>query len=161
MREVKIEWTGPFDPKKVKKNEGNIYQFYGYHPVYGKDKDGKDKDVLLYICGAYEWSEEEEKITDHKNISRKRIPVHFNPEKIKVVVGKIFDDNEKKVCLEIIKEILVFLHSPAWNTEGIDDIRVSRAFCKDVVICNLGCNVGKEGGLLEKVKGEDCFCRKR
>ena len=152
MRKVKIKWAEPLSPKEVQGKEGNIYRFYGYHPVYGDN-------VLLYICGAYEWSGEG--ILDHKNIKRTRIPSHFKPEQIKVIVGEIFDDNEKKVCLEIIKEILVFLHSPAWNTEGIDDIRVSRAFCEDVLIFNTGYDVKEKGGLRPIVKGEDCYVAKR
>ena len=145
MRIVEIEWTGPFNPKQVKRNKDDFYQVYGYHPVYGEN-------VLLYIFRGNEWKRE---ISTHKNIGERRIPDYFKPGQITVAVGKILD-NKGKICLETIKEILVFLHSPAWNTEGIDDIKnIPYLSCDDVVIKNRG----NKGGLFETVEGKNCFVR--
>ena len=147
MREVEIEWTGPFSPEEVKRNDNEIYQFYGDHSVYGEN-------VLLYICRGEgkkdEWSGET--VSTHRCADKKEISRYFKPETITVRVGKIVSNNDK-VSPKIIEEILIFMHSPAWNARGVENFSLH---CGSVIINN----IGEKGGLSETMRGEDCYVRK-
>ena len=146
-RVVEIEWAGPFSPEEVKRNDNEIYQFYGNHPVYGED-------VLLYICRGEgeedEWSGET--VSTHRCADKKEIPCYFKPETITIRVGRIVS-NKNGIPPKVIESMLVFLHSPAWNGRGVEDIYGPYLFCAGIEIKN----IGEEGCLSREVRGRDCY----
>ena len=141
-KEITIKWESPVSQNEIKKKRevyqgSGVYQLCGYHPVYGED------DVLLYIgetdclyC----------RIKNHEYINL--LPNCFKPEKIKIRVGRIVK-NKDNVHLKTIEGILIFMHSPAWNSAKV---RNPCECYRDIEIKNEGKN-----GCLWDVKGNTFF----
>lgn len=135
--EVIINWKGPFLSKEIKdKNEG-LYQFYGFHPVYGGY-------VLLYISGGENIADEIKRHRRDGYLSR-RVPECQRSNPMNIYIGSAQGSTD--VSLEEIEKLLIFSHCPVWNSEGIDEYKSDCSFN----IFNRGTRVA----LLEEVKQAD------
>ena len=115
-KEFDICWEGPLLQKEIedKKNRSEdfgIYQFYGFHPVYGEY-------VLLYIGMTTDGFSA--RIKEHEFLGPKHVPGCLKPESIRIYLGYVDglkrEDGEK---LGDIERLLIFAHSPAWNSKSI------------------------------------------
>lgn len=139
MKDVRITWSGLCSPKDVSDTGGGVYQFYGFHPVYGDN-------VLLYIGKADNFRN---RISSHGNLDPDNVPSFFKPELIKIRLGHI-TSSTSEISLEDIERLLIFIHSPAWNADCIAGFPWKS---KDLTIYN----DGQRGSLREKVSWEDIY----
>ena len=139
---VEIEWTRLLYPERHRKNEEEFYQFYGCHPVY-------EGYVLLYICGGKDKYFLGETISTHRWANKEEVPRYFKPEAVTMRVGKIVSNNDN-VSPKIIEEMLIFMHSPAWNAREVENFSLH---CRGVIINN----IGEKGDLSETMRGKDCY----
>ena len=123
--DIHIDWQGPFALSQAMELQSSedygLYQFYGDHPVYGSS-------VLLYIGEAA-------KQTFGRRLSQHNWPAWI-PSNTEIYVGRIctempIDDNEWERVIKLAERILLFSHSPAFNTTNLnrigykgDDVRV-------------------------------------
>lgn len=126
MEDIHIDWQGPFSLEQALQLQLNtdygLYQYYGEHPIYGHD-------ILLYLGSAT------------KQPLGKRLSQHnwhlWSAAPVDIYVGRLctespidIDVAQRKLCLA--ESILLFSHSPAFNTsnlnsigyQGHDDVRV-------------------------------------
>lgn len=140
---VHIKWEYFPNPSKISSTEGGVYQFYGWHPVYSKDGE----EVLLYIGITNNFKR---RMDEHIQ-SWEWIPKFLRPESIKIRLGRI-SSNEAAVSLKSIESLLIFMHSPAWNSSEIAEYSRDE---EDVIVI---INEGERGQLLERVndnRGKD------
>jgi hypothetical protein len=128
MRQITIEWEGPFTIKHVLKltdrqKDYGLYQIYGPHPVYGPDS-------LLYI-GRTDTSFSN-RIEGHLK-PLEGIMSEDEPENLKVRIGRIVnidgsntpsDWKNLKRVLRDAERIQIYRHTPAYNSHHIADWQI-------------------------------------
>lgn len=123
--DIHIEWQGPFSLDEAKSNQGfGLYQYYGDHPVYGQG-------VLLYI-GKTE-STFAARLNQHNWET-------WVPAPMSVYLGNLcgpddIAEDQWPVLIDMAENILIFAHSPAFNSSRLNTIR-SRD--RDVRVFNWG-----------------------
>ena len=128
---IHIDWQGPFTEKEARDLDGaqdfGLYQWYGHHPVYGLNS-------LLYIGKA-------EKQTFGQRLRQENWE-HWNPEVTTIYVGRISSDTPLDVKewerqINLAERIIIFSHSPAFNTASLNNIRHDKSE-DDVRVFNWG-----------------------
>ena len=122
MRQITIEWEGPFTIEHVLKlkdrqKDYGLYQIYGPHPVYGPDS-------LLYI-GMTKTSFGDRILGDLAYPNG--ILCEDEPENLKVRIGRIVNidgsdapsDRKKKQVIHDAEKLQIYRHTPAYNSHHI------------------------------------------
>lgn len=125
VEDIHIDWQGPFSLEQALQFQSEIdyglYQYYGEHPIYGHN-------ALLYLGSATEQSL-------GKRLSQNNWHL-WSATPVEIYVGRLCTENpidgnlaKKKLCLA--EKILLFSHSPGFNTSNLnsighkgDDVRV-------------------------------------
>lgn len=114
--DIHINWEGPFSPEQARTlNSGSdygLYQYYGDHPTYGAN-------VLLYIGKA-------ENQTLGRRLSQHNWPLWI-PSNTEIYIGRVcsdvlLDNKEWERRITLAEKILIFSHSPAFNTSNLNQI---------------------------------------
>lgn len=151
MHEIHIDWTGPHTHEQVQamngKQDFGIYQLCGYHPVYCEGDE--EKSVLLYI--GYTERRFKSALRNHDFFDpTSAIAPYFNPSSVRAWVGRV---RNSLVPLRDIRDLLIFAHSPAWNSFGIKFN--SKRYRRFEVV-----NHGARGGLpKDRIIGKHLFCK--
>lgn len=116
MEDIHIDWQGPFSLEQAlqfqNRTDYGLYQYYGEHPVYGQN-------VLLYLGSAT------------KQSLGKRLSQHnwhlWSATPVEIYVGRLCTEKpigameaQKKLC--IAESVLLFSHSPSFNTSNLNSI---------------------------------------
>jgi hypothetical protein len=118
---IYVEWEGPFSLNEVRhlnsENDFGIYQIYGAHPVYGSN-------VLIYIGAASQQ-------TFGKSIFLEGWNYYDNPNGLQIYLGRVLSEGgtsrtEKSTRIDISFRLLIFAHSPAYNSEFINNFHEDR-----------------------------------
>lgn len=127
--DIHINWEGPYTPSQAvtlnSKSDFGLYQYYGDHPTYGAN-------VLLYI-GKAETQSLGQRLSQHNWPS-------WIPGNTEIYIGKIcsdvcLDNKEWERRISLAEKILIFSHSPAFNTANLN--RIGHAG-EDVRVLNWG-----------------------
>ena len=129
MKEIHIAWRGPFslsEAKEESKFNSGIYQYYGTHPVYGPD-------ALLYLGKASDGTIDS-RLNDH-------IHELWSSDPVKLYIGNIISeeklsDQEWVSQIEKAEKILIYTHTPAWNSSNIKSVKYDELM--DIHILNWG-----------------------
>lgn len=138
---VHITWEKSFPRRQIEEMvnpERGLYQFYGYHPVYGDD-------VLLYI-GRTKEDNLKSRLLSHEFLSE-GVPEILKPDSISIRVAYVPDLD---VDIGAVEALLIFMHSPAWNSS---EVRYTNEKYRNLEVYN----EGDFGALLEVVKGRELF----
>jgi len=116
IKKIHVDWRGPFELDDIKKSNQaknyGIYQYYGTHPVYGTN-------TLLYLGKASD------------NIIQSRIKSHahntWSSTPIEIYLGNIIaheklSDKIWSQHINLAEKLLIYTHSPAWNSQNIKSI---------------------------------------
>lgn len=116
MEDIHIDWQGPFTLEQALQLQSDtdfgLYQYYGEHPIYGQN-------ALLYLGSAT------------KQTFGKRLSQHnwhlWSATPVEIYVGKLCTEGPidphnaiRKLCLA--ESILLFSHSPGFNTSNLNSI---------------------------------------
>jgi hypothetical protein len=117
MENINIDWQGPFSREQALQFQANtdygLYQYYGEHPIYGQN-------ALLYIGSAT------------KQTFGNRLSQHnwhlWSATSVEIYVGRLcaekqIDPTIAQQKLLLAESILLFSHSPAFNTSNLNSIR--------------------------------------
>ena len=146
LKLIHLFWEGPktFEQLNSLNNEEQdygIYQIYGTHPVYGKD-------TLLYIGKASERSFKQRLVSDKREwINNKWDDINFRFHIGRLYGIEIPSDDEWGEQIQIAEELLIFSHSPAYNSDHVGSIN------EDKVYDSIVLNWGNRGMLLPEVTG--------
>ena len=147
--EIHIDWEGPFQREQIKeknsKKDYGIYQFYGYHPIYGMD-------TLLYIGKAQEMTFSSRiNSQDHKGMYLHK---YWTPDSVSLYLGRLKgtktpSDEAWSEKIRLAEKLLIYAHSPAGNSQGVklDKKRLQELFNVHLF------NWGKHKRLLPEVSG--------
>lgn len=138
-RYIHINWEGPITLEEAlsKQHAGScgLYQYYGTHPVYREN-------ALLYIG----------KTVESNIAARLGMHVHhyWSSTPTLIHVGSVvseerLDDAEWSRQIALAESLLIYTHSPAWNSSNIKSI--DYALFDDIHIFNWG----NRGQLLPEV----------
>lgn len=116
MQDIHIDWDGPFTLDQALQLQSDIdyglYQYYGDHPVYGQN-------TLLYLGKAVD-----------QPLGR-RLSQHnwqlWTPSPVQIYVGRLcvndsIDVAEARKLLSLAEVILLYSHSPGFNTSNLNSI---------------------------------------
>ena len=149
---IHIKWDGPKSLKEAQGKEKSqekeklqedygVYQIYGFHPVYGPN-------VLLYIGKA------DEQIFDlrFKQHGNSWMEDSMEAGEYKIYFGRLVGEStptnkDWSNEIEIAEELLIFAHSPAYNSKSIYSIDEEKVHNYIVF------NWGNRGSLLYEVSG--------
>ncbi|MEQ8695178.1 MAG: hypothetical protein RLT05_01300 [Bauldia litoralis] len=116
---IHIEWDGPFSNDNITELVGpsdyGVYQIYGTHPIYGAG-------VLLYI-GSASSQYFGARIRQHNWVTWCQ-----DPMKISIYIGRLggyerVSDDEWDRRIVQAERLLIYTHSPAFNSQNIRTIR--------------------------------------
>ncbi len=129
MEDIHINWQGPYSLEKATQLTSDIdyglYQYYGGHSVYGEN-------TLLYLGSAT------------KQTLGQRLLQHnwhlWSTTPVEIYAGRLCVENkidlaEARNKLLFAEKILLFSHSPAFNTVNLNSINHNH---NDVRIMNWG-----------------------
>lgn len=125
-----IDWEGPFSLKDMKKfntkNDYGLYQVYGSHSVYGGN-------VLLYIGKT-------ETQTFGNSIYNEGWKYYDNANGLRVYLGRFlshegFSATERSRQINRSFKLLIYAHSPAYNSEFINTFHNDKEL-KELTIIN-------------------------
>ena len=153
IKEIHINWDGPYTPDAVQeemdgKTDYGIYQFYGHNPVCGGD-------TLLYIGKARNHTFAR---MMKKGEHQVQFDKYWTSDAMSVCVGRLAGETPglRKWTrrIDIAAMLLVFAHSPAWNSQGLNlsytkDKDKDKHSLFDVHVFNWG----KHKSLLPEVSG--------
>lgn len=125
-----------------------IYQFYGYHPAYGADK-------LLYIGKAQNSTFASRMTNFHDH--QVRLDKYSTSDEVVIFLGRLAGKetpNDKDWNDEITwaEKLLIYAHSPALNSQGLNIEICEGDELFDVHVFNWG----KHKALLPEVSGKRC-----
>jgi len=116
MQDIHIDWQGPLTLEQAlqlhSETDRGLYQYYGDHPIYGQN-------VLLYLGSAV------------KQSLGKRLAQHnwhlWSPSPVQIYVGRLCTEEPIDIItaqqqLVIAESILLFAHSPGFNTSNLNSI---------------------------------------
>ena len=114
MKEIHINWRGPYSLEDAKGEQGQtvgLYQYMGMHDVYGPA-------TLLYIGKSDVWISN--RLTEHVHHLWSSLPVD-------ILIGEVaaktnLEDDERKKQIELAERLLIYTHSPAWNSSNVKSI---------------------------------------
>ena len=145
---IHVQWKGPLTWEEVKGPKGptdyGLYQIVGRHPIYGSY-------VLLYI-GLADGQTFGQRIPEHYSESQFR---RNDVENMRIFVGRLEKSERKRQLtdddwsrqIEFAEKLLIFAHSPAFNSQQIKEINSDQL--ADVHILNWD----SYGCLLPEVSG--------
>lgn len=117
---IHINWNGPIPLDEAVSDTYSdscgVYQYYGSHPVYGSS-------TLLYIGKSVD-SCFPDRLSDHVHHHWSAAPTHIHLGSI--VSERLLSDNEWTEQIDLAESILIYTHSPAWNSSNIKTIEYSR-----------------------------------
>lgn len=116
MEDINIDWQGPLTLEQAlqlhAETDHGLYQYYGDHPIYGQN-------VLLYIGSAI------------KQSIGKRLAQHnwhlWSATPVQIYVGRLHSEEKIDATaahqkLALAESILLFAHSPGFNTSNLNSI---------------------------------------
>lgn len=154
MRVIHLLWEGPYSLKQLinksnrpddSKKDYGLYQVYGDHVVYGPGS-------LLYIGKA----------CDQTFFTRLKQHADWCDEceadrlSLDVYLGRLIRQSDNQMTpsdetwseeISHAEKLLIFSHSPAWNSSSINTVRDAEVKDRHVL------NWGKRGSLLPEVTG--------
>ena len=117
MEDINIDWQGPLTLEQALQlnsdTDHGLYQYYGDHPLYGQN-------VLLYVGSAI------------KQSLGKRLAQHnwhhWSASEVQIYVGRLCAEepiglNTAQQKLALAEAILLFAHSPGFNTSNLNSIK--------------------------------------
>ena len=127
--DIHIDWAGPYSLAEARALHGptdhGLYQYYGEHPVYGRD-------ALLYLGKT-------EKQTFGRRLAQNNWE-YWSPTPVTIYVGRLclnisISEDEALAKISLAERILLFAHSPGFNTANLNNIRHTG---EDVRVLNWG-----------------------
>lgn len=116
MEDINIDWQGPLTLEQAlqlhAETDHGLYQYYGDHPIYGQN-------VLLYLGSAI------------KQSFGKRLAQHnwhqWSATPVQIYVGRLHSEEKIDTAaahqkLALAEAILLFAHSPGFNTSNLNSI---------------------------------------
>lgn len=128
--DIHIEWEGPLNIEEARalqsQEDYGLYQYYGEHPAYGSN-------ALLYIGKA-------EDQTLGSRLSQNDWHI-WSASVAEIYVGRIccaapMSDAQWKEFIDLSERILLFSHSPSFNTKNLNNINYQGT--GDVRVLNWG-----------------------
>lgn len=143
---INVCWTGPYSPKDVEKfsdpkNDIGLYQTYGLHFCYGPDQ-------LLYIGKTTQNFSARLRKGQAPHYPELRLIYEPHPTFYLGRIGGVTDDEEIRYQLQLAEILMIFVHSPAYNSNFISG-NTDLGIVKDVQIFNWG----QHRSLLPEVSG--------
>ncbi|MEI3602808.1 hypothetical protein SPD79_12865 [Oceanobacillus sp. SE10311] len=137
---IQIHWEGPYkftdlDLLKNEKTDYGIYQIYGNHVVYGEN-------TLLYIGQANQQTFGT-RISQHSYWFEDEFSVYVG----RLSASNIPTDDIWQDEINMAESLLIYVHTPAYNTMNINSINYSKL--EPIHILNLG----KYKNLLPELSG--------
>ena len=151
MTEIHIDWEGPFSADELRNNLGKdyaIYQLYGEHPIYGN--------TLLYI-GDMQESPSVSHVSEIVKKNVENFKKYWTSDDPEIFIGHLRGNKlpDKATWLKEIalaKELLIYAHSPAWNSKELfTRIKEGEELFNTHVF-----NWGRHKRLLPEVSGRRC-----
>ena len=113
--EIHLNWHGPYSLEEAKGEQGQtvgLYQYMGMHDVYGPE-------ALLYI-GRASVRHISTRLAEHVLDSWSSLPV-------KILIGNVAAEaklgyNERREQIELAESLLIYTHSPAWNSSNVKSL---------------------------------------
>ncbi len=137
--EIHLNWRGPYSLEDARNGQAGqtfgLYQYMGMNAIYGPA-------AVLYIGRA------------SKQYIATRLAQHnldrWSSLPVEILIGEIaaelpLDDNERNQQIELAESLLIYTHSPAWNSANIQNVTWSNM--PDLHIFNWG----MRGHLLSEV----------
>ena len=123
--DIHLNWSGPFSLKEAKEAQCSealgLYQYVGMHHIYGPDS-------LLYLGKA------SANYIKYRLENRNLELYSSLPTTVYVLIGKVRSDSplseeQLKLPIELAEELLIFSHSPPWNSQnitGVDEAKFAK-----------------------------------
>ena len=154
MTEIHIDWDGPFQADELRNNLGKgyaIFQLYGEHPIYG--------DTLLYI-GDMQESPRVSRVSKRIKENVENFKKYWTSGDPEIFIGHLRGEKtpDKATWLKEIalaKKLLIYAHSPAWNSKAKELYLRIREGDGDLFNIHVF-NWGRHKRLLPEVSGRRC-----
>lgn len=131
MMEIHLNWRGPYSLEDASGGLGEtlgLYQYIGMNAIYGPA-------ALLYL-GRASRRHIGIRLAEHNLDLWSSLPVEILIGEIAAEAETPLDENERMNQIELAESLLIYTHSPAWNSSNIQNVNWSNM--PDLHIFNWG-----------------------